>query len=60
MIKRIKEKMSSDYGAIGTTETIMLIGLAVFGVIVVIKFIMTPMQETSVGIGNKIKEMNPE
>lgn len=60
MINKIKQKMSSDAGAMGTTETILLIALAVFAVLVVMKYIMAPVQESSEGIGNVIKEMNPE
>ena len=60
MLKRLKIKMSSDKAAVGTTETVLLIALAVFAVIVVMKYIMGPIQTSSVGIGNVITEMNPE
>lgn len=60
MINKLKNKMKSDSGAMGTVETVLLIALAVFAVMVVMKYIMGPMQESSEGIGNVIKEMNPE
>lgn len=60
MINKIKQRMKSDTAAIGTTETILLIALAVFAVLVVMKYVMAPVQESSEGIGNVIKEMNPE
>lgn len=59
-LKKMKRKMSSDAGAMGSVETVLLIALAVFAVIMIVKYIMGPMQESSEGIGNVIKEMNPE
>lgn len=52
--------MRSDDGAMGSVETILLVALAVFAVMVVFKYIMSPIQESSEGIGNTIKKMNPE
>lgn len=60
LLNKIKRKMSSDEGAMGSVETILLIALAVFAVIMVVKYIMAPMQDSSEGIGNTIKKMNPE
>lgn len=60
MLTKIKQKMQSDDGAMGSVETILLIALAVFAVMVVMKYIMAPMQESSEGIGNVIQQMNPE
>lgn len=59
-LENIKRKMSSDDGAMGSVETVLLIALAVFAVMVVMKYIMGPIQTSSEGIGNTIKEMNPE
>lgn len=60
MINKIKSKMGSDTAAIGSTETVLLIALSVFAVMVVYKYIMVPIQESSKGIGQEIKEMNPK
>lgn len=60
MISKIKSKMKSDTAAIGSTETVLLIALSVFAVMVVYKYIMVPIQESSKGIGQEIKEMNPK
>lgn len=60
LLDRIKDKMKSDKGAIGSIETILLIAVAVFAVMAVMNFIMKPIQESSEGIGNTIREMNPE
>lgn len=60
LFNKIKNKMKSDNGAIGSVETILLIALAVFAVMAVMTFIIKPIQESSQGIGNTIREMNPE
>lgn len=60
LLYNLKERMKSDTAALGTVEQIMLIGLALFAVMAVAKFIMKPVQDTSVGIGNEINKMNPE
>lgn len=60
MLKKMKQKIRSDSAAIGTVETILLITLSVFAVMVVYKYIMVPFQETSKGIGSSIKEMDPK
>lgn len=60
LLKNIKRKIQSDDGAMGSVETILLIALAVFAVMVVTRFIMEPIQESSEGIGNAIRDMNPE
>lgn len=60
MINKIKSKIKSDTAAIGSTETVLLIALSVFAVMVVYKYIMVPIQESSKGIGQEIKEMNPK
>lgn len=60
LLKNIKRKLKSDDGAMGSVETILLVALAVFAVMVIFKFIMEPIQESSEGIGNTIRDMNPE
>lgn len=60
LLDKIKSKMKSDNGAMGSVETILLIALAVFAVMAVMTFILKPIQESSEGIGNTIREMNPE
>lgn len=60
LLKNIKRKMKSDDGAVNSVETILLIALAVFAVLVIFNYIMKPIQESSEGIGNTIKKMNPE
>lgn len=60
MLDNLKNKMKSDSGAMGTVETILLIALAVLAVMIVMRYIMAPIQESSEGIGNTIREMNPE
>lgn len=56
----LKTRMKDDTGAIGSIETIMLIAVSVMAVMMIIKYIMEPMKESSVGIGETIKEMNPK
>lgn len=60
LLDKIKNKMKSDNGAMGSVETILLIALAVFAVMAVMNFIIKPIQESSEGIGNTIRKMNPE
>lgn len=60
LLYNLKEKMKSDTAAMGTVEQIALIALALFAVMAVTKFIMTPVSESAEGIGNEIKKMNPE
>lgn len=60
LLDKIKGKMKSDNGASGSVETILLIALAVFAVMAVMTFILKPIQESSKGIGDTIKKMNPE
>lgn len=43
-----------------STETIMLIALSVFMVLVIYDKIIKPLVTTSAGIGDSIKEMNPK
>lgn len=59
-LKKIREKMNSDKAAMGAVETILLVALAVFGILIILNYIMKPLQSTSEGIGNTITEMNPE
>lgn len=58
-LQKIKERANSDKAAIGTTETILLIALAVFGTLAVFEFIIKPIQKSSEGIGKTIEGMNP-
>lgn len=60
LLYNLKEKVRSDTAAMGTVEQVALIALALFAVMAVTKYIMTPIQESSEGIGNEIKKMNPE
>lgn len=60
LLEKIKRKVRSDDGAMGSVETILLIALAVLSVVIITKYIMGPIQDSSEGIGNVIKEMNPE
>lgn len=59
MFQIIREKMKSDKGAMNSTETILLIALAVFAVLAIGRFIITPMVESSKGIGLEIEAMDP-
>ena len=56
----IKDKIRSDRGAMNSTETIMLIALSIFMVLVIYDKIIKPLVTTSAGIGDSIKEMNPK
>ena len=60
LLYNLKERINSDEAAMGTVETVLLIALALFAVMVVTKYIMTPIQESSKGIGKEIEKMNPE
>ena len=60
MVSYLRKRMSDDTGAMGTVETVILIGVSVMAVMMVIKYIMEPMKTSSVGIGEAIKEMNPK
>lgn len=53
----LKSRISSDKGASNTVETVLLIAMAVFAVIVVTKYIMEPIRKSSENIGDKIEEM---
>lgn len=59
MFQTMKHKMKSDRGASNSTEVILLIALAVFAVLAISKFIISPMVESSKGIGLEIKAMDP-
>lgn len=59
MLNSIKQKMNNDRGAVNTTEVILLIALAVFTVLAISRFIITPMVESSKGIGLEIQAMDP-
>lgn len=56
-MRKVKQRMQSDTGASNTTETILLIALAVFAVLAVFKFIIVPIRDSSKLIGGKIKKM---
>lgn len=60
MLTNLKKRMNSDKAAMGSVETVLLVALSVFAVLAVYKFIIQPIQTSSEGIGNTIKEMNPE
>lgn len=60
LLYNLKERINSDKAAMGTVETVLLIALALFAVMVVTKFIMTPIQDSAKGIGGEIEKMNPE
>lgn len=55
----IRNKIRSDRGALNSTEIIMLIALSVFLVLAITRYIINPLIDTSKGIGEEIKEMNP-
>lgn len=59
MLNLIKQKMNSDRGAVNSIEVILLIALAVFTVLAISRFIITPMVESSKGIGLEIQAMDP-
>ena len=59
MPKFLMEKINSDKAAVGTTETVILIALSIFALLAVARYIFQPMAETSKGIGEEIKAMNP-
>lgn len=58
-MKLLKERLKSDKGALNSTEVLMLIALSVFAVLAITKFIITPMIESSEGIGLEIEAMDP-
>lgn len=60
MLANLKKRISSDKAAMGSVETVVLVALSVFAVLAVYEFIIKPIQSSSEGIGNTIKEMNPE
>lgn len=53
----LKSRISSDKGASNTVETVLLIAMAVFAVIVVTKYIMEPIRKSSESIGKEIENM---
>lgn len=57
MLRKMKHRLTSDSGAALSVEMIVLIALAVFAAIMLLKYIMSPMQESAESIGNKIKDM---
>lgn len=57
MSNKIKQRFNSDSGAALSVEMIVLIALAIFAVMMVFKYIMTPMGESAESIGKKIKDM---
>lgn len=60
MLANLKKRINSDKAAMGSVETVVLVALSVFAVLAVYEFIIKPIQSSSEGIGNTIKEMNPE
>jgi len=58
-MKFLKERLKSDKGALNSTEVLMLIALSVFAVLAITKFVITPMIESSEGIGLEIEAMDP-
>ena len=59
MFQIMKHKMKSDRGASNSTEVVLLIALAVFAVLAIGEFIISPMVESSRGIGLEIEAMDP-
>ena len=55
----IKNKFKSDKGAIGSTEMLLLLAVTMFIVLMVFKYVVKPLETTSVGIGKTITEMDP-
>ena len=58
-LNSIKQKMRADAGAMGSTETILLIALSVFAVLAIGKFIIAPMTNTARKVGVEIEQMGP-
>lgn len=56
----IAERMTSDEGAIGTVETIILLFLTVFSLIALYNGVVKPFSETSKEIGKEISNMSPK
>lgn len=54
MRDKIIKKMSSDKAAAGTTETIIIIALAVFAALALFTFILRPVQESADDLGTGI------
>lgn len=54
---KIIDRIKSDDGAAGSTETIMLVAVAVFLVLAIYRFIVKPITDKSKDIGKAIESM---
>lgn len=54
MKDKLIQKMGSDKAAAGTTETIIIIALAVFAALALFTFILRPVQESADNLGSGI------
>ena len=54
-MKKIMSKFSSDKAASNTTETIIIIALAVFAALALFRFVLTPVQQGAEGLGKETK-----
>lgn len=55
----ITKRIKSDKAAVGSVETILLIALAVFAVLAIMKFVIGPISNSAEGIGGEIEKMDP-
>ena len=55
----ITKRIKSDKAAVGSVETILLIALAVFAVLAIMKFVIGPIRNSAEGIGGEIEKMDP-
>lgn len=57
MKEKIMQRIKSDRGAIGTTEAIILIVLAVFASLAIFTFILAPSRDSAETVGNEIQKL---
>lgn len=56
-MEKLKSRINSDKAATLSTEHILLLGLAVFGVLVIFSQIMVPLRGAATNIGQEIELM---
>lgn len=57
MKEKIRQRVNSDRGAVGTTEAIILIVLAVFAGLALFNFILAPSRDSAETVGKEIKNL---
>ena len=60
MKNMIIRKMRSDKAASNTTETIIIIALAVFAALALFTFILSPVRDSADNLGKGVKKFNSE